>query len=165
MGLLGSIAARLFTPKLDLGSYCDDTYLRKLASEYEAGKTKWVFASDMAEYFRFVDRHNLEQRGPEGNPITVKLALDINATLIAALNNGQHLSEKRNHHEVMGVIGPAFVEGFAISYGKHVYPATYQYTGIDSFLVFELPNGSTKKYNFGIVEHLRDAAVPQPATP
>jgi hypothetical protein len=116
----------------------------------------------MAEYFRFVDMHNLEQHGPEGNPITVKLALDTNATLIDALNRGQHLSAKRNYHDVLGVIGPAYVQGFAISYGNSVYRADYLYTGVNSFLIFELPDGRTEKYDFGMVEHLKDTPAPQP---
>ena len=163
MSLLSSITARLFAPKLNLGNYCDDTYLRKLADEYEAGKTKWVFASDMAEYFRFVDMHNMEQRGPSGKPISVRLALDVNATLIGALNSGQHLTATKKPHDVMGVIGPSYVEGFAISYGKDVYPAAYHYNGISSSLTFALPDGGKKTYDFGIVEHLKGTLRPQPA--
>lgn len=71
MGLLTKITDVFFAPKVSFRGLSDDSYLKRLARDYEAGKTSWVFARDMAEYYNFADMHNLFQDPDLGNWIDI----------------------------------------------------------------------------------------------
>lgn len=133
------------------GELVDDTFLKELLVDYKAEITRWVFARDMTEYYDRVEEHNKRSN----QKITVILDIGLNSRLIQTLNRKEHeYFETPIWEQQVANLGPHYVAGFVISYGSKKYNADYIHTGQESFLRFQLPDGSTKDFNFGVGDRL-----------
>lgn len=139
----------------DRDNFCDDAILRKLAKDYEAGKTKWVLASDMAELYDHIDAHNFVNK--DTHKIVINIDSKIAEKLKTAIEKGEHFDNgaEIDWDDVSKLMGPAGVDGIVISVGHKSFDAAYVYNGMESFLSIKTPDGQTRNFDFGMEDNFK----------
>lgn len=116
----------LTTPK-----YCDDSILRQLAKDYEDGKTTWVLASDMSEFFKKLDAYN-DSTDPN---VVISILKEVNDILKDYIESGIHLNSDSVRAEgrlvldaknILHFLGPQSIEGLLVSNNDRSYNAVYE---------------------------------------
>jgi hypothetical protein len=108
--------------------WTDDSALRRLAGDYNAGRSKWVLAGDLAEFYRKLDRYDRAGLG-------VEVRQDVADIVAGWLGQGLHIEKPGN--DVLIAIGPQEMAGLRLtSGGSPVADLDWTYNVIESWFGF-----------------------------
>ena len=138
------------TPEVEYGA---PEAIDRLVEEYHTEKTKWVFASDMAELYEAIEKYNAS--AADNMKISVTLHVKVNTALNETIENSGHLQSDEN---IRQHIGPDYVGGIRLHQGAIVLDGDYYHNPLNTYLQLEDSLGERRKLFFGMDKPLDVAA-------
>lgn len=151
--------------------WVDDTLLRELAQAHRDGKTTWVIASDMDEFFSKLDAFN-DAQAPDAK-VTIQIQSDIAQKLADMLEKKYHVGNEDllkkpgrlvlEGETLIRLMGPHTMDGLRVTHRGDSRPAAYSADAVNTRLSIQTKTGEWKAISFGMDEMAGSVSSKEPS--